>query len=368
MKKTVKILVLMTVVLLSCVMMWSCLRDAAEVSKDAGVGRFDDTEQTEKKDDTDVEDKDVEGEDPEKDVDPPLDDKNDEKEDEPEDEPEKPVSTGALWSFKDGKYTYNFPKRDGSAAKNISDIASLYGTKLDDQPDDWYCGKSTYDEATGEVTYVWDRYQSTIDIIDKYGAIYRGDTTKKVCYFTFDCGYEFGPTPSILDTLKEKQVAGTFFLTGDYVKSEHDLIKRMLDEGHIVGNHTVSHPHCNQLSGEEFIEELEGLEEMFYEQFPDADPLIFFRPPYGNCNEYILALTEKMGYHTVMWSYTYMDYDTDNQLSYADAMAKVKSGLHPGCVYLFHTESVTNAAILGDFIDWIRAQGYEILPICDIIE
>ena len=375
MKKKTGILALAAVMIMTALMLLSCLRDVAEVSEHAGVGRdvingqSDKEPQDEKTpDDAEKSDKtpttpeDPDGEKTE----------NGEKDPDggqgPDDTPDTPdTATGKMWEYKDGKYIYHFPKRDKSGEKNLSDIAHLYGTAFDDQPDDWYCGKSTYDETTGEATYVWDRYQSTIDTVEKYGAIYRGDTEKKVCYFTFDCGYEFGPTPKILDTLKEKGVAGTFFLTGDYVESEHDLIKRMLDEGHIVGNHTVNHVHCNQVSGEEFIKELEGLEDMFYEQFPDADPMIFFRPPYGNCNEYVLALNEKMGYHTVMWSYTYMDYDTDNQLSYDDAMAKVKAGLHPGAVYLFHTESVTNAAILGEFIDWVRGQGYEIMPICDVI-
>lgn len=283
------------------------------------------------------------------------------------DVPTEPAPEKPLWSVEDGKYTYNFPARERHAKIDISDIASLFGTQFDDQPDDWYFGKSTYDEATGNVTVMWDRYQSTIDKVAEYGAIYRGDTTRKVCYFTFDCGYEFGPTASILDTLKDKQVPAIFFLTGEYVKSENELIKRMMNEGHIIGNHTLRHSHCNELSGEDFIAELEGLEDLFYEKFPDAAPLMFFRPPYGNCNEYVLALTQKMGYHTVMWSYTYMDYDTDNQLPNDQAMAKLKNGLHPGAVYLFHTESTTNAAILGDFIDWVRAQGYEILPVCDIV-
>ena len=360
MKKTARILLLFAALVLMCTMLASCLRESAKVSDSAGVGRDDVLKNAEHQQNEDNQSVDKQPDDKQ-----PDDEQPDDKQ--PDDEQGK-LPDGKLWEYKDGKYIFNFPKRDKSGEHDISDIAHLYGTEFEDQPEDWYCGKSTYDEATGEVTYVWDRYQSTIDVVNKYGAIYRGDTTKKVCYLTFDCGYEFGPTPDILDTLKEKGVSGTFFLTGDYVRTEHDLIKRMLDEGHIVGNHTVSHVHCDEISGEDFIAEIEGLEDMFYEQFPDADPMIFFRPPYGSCNEYVLALTEKMGYHTVFWSYTYMDYDTDNQLPYADAMAKVKAGLHPGCVYLFHTESVTNAAILGDFIDWVRAEGYEILPICDIIE
>ncbi len=274
------------------------------------------------------------------------------------------------WKVENGKYTYTLPKRDDSGLKTISEMNSTSTALFDDQGDDltgsWYFGKTNYDESTGEVSYVWDRYQSTLDLMDKYGGIYRGDTENKVCYLTFDCGYEYGPTTDILDTLKEKQAPGIFFLTGHYVKSSADIIKRMLDEGHLVGNHTVNHTNLTQVSADKMVEELEGLEDLFYEKFPDAQPMLFMRPPSGGCNEWVLKLADKMGYRTVMWSWAYKDYDTENQPDPADALAKAKSGLHPGCVYLFHTESTTNAAILGDLIDWIRGQGYEIKPICDI--
>lgn len=328
-----------------------CTDNHADVSDNAGVERV--PGNIIKDDDPEDPDADIDKDPSDADGDKQSDDKTDD---------------GKLWSVENGKYTYNFPARNRHGKIDISDIASLFGTAFDDQPDDWYPGRSIYDESTGEVTVVWDRSKSTIDKVEEYGAIYRGDTTRKVCYFTFDCGYEYGPTGDILDTLKEKEVPGIFFLTGDYVESEDELIKRMMDEGHIIGNHTVKHKRCTELKGEDFIAQLEGLEDMFYEKFPDAAPIIFFRPPYGNCNEYTLALTQKMGYHTVMWSYTYVDYDTDNQLPHDEALEKLKGGLHPGAVYLFHTESTTNAAILGEFIDWVRGQGYEILPICDIVE
>ena len=141
---------------------------------------------------------------------------------------------------------------------------------------------------------------------------------------------------------------------------------RMIDEGHILGNHTVNHKNMTQVSKETFVDELEGVEDLIKEKFPDAEPLHYWRPPMGACNEWVLKLADKMDYHTVMWSWAYYDYDVNNQPDPADALAKAKNGLHPGVVYLFHTESTTNAAILGDLIDWIRAQGYEILPLCDI--
>ena len=210
------------------------------------------------------------------------------------------------------------------------------------------------------------RQNKILELIEQYGGIYRGDETRKVCYLTFDCGYEYGITGEMLDTLKEKNVPAIFFVTGQYVREQTDLINRMLDEGHIVGNHMVNHKRSTLLTAQQFVDEMQDLEDLFYANHPNADPMIYYRPPYGNCNEYTFRLADKMGYKTVMWSYTYMDYDTNNQPSYADAMAKVKSGLHPGAVYLFHTESTANKAILGDFIDWARAQGYEFLPVCDI--
>lgn len=356
---------------LSMLTLPSCLREGTEISKDAGIGRetkaaVQDNDPPISADELIDEHETTEGYTP-----PPLDNPEldtetpDEVPDETDSAPTT-SSTGKTWEKVNGKYEYYFEERNKTAQKDLSDMAGFSTAAFEDQPDDWYFGKTTYNEVTGEVTYGWDRYQSTIDKVEQYGGIYRGDTSRKVCYFTFDCGYEYGPTADILDVLKEKEVPGIFFLTGQYVKEEDTLIQRMLDEGHIVGNHTVSHLRGTTLTAQQFVDEMQGLEDLFTAKFPDADPMIYYRPPYGNCNEFTLKLADKMGYKTVMWSYTYMDYDTNNQATYADAMAKVKSGLHPGAVYLFHTESTTNAAILGDFIDWIRAQGYEILPICDI--
>lgn len=346
----------------------SCMREATDFSESAGVGRDVEPEPETvtppiAQDETAPDELDSD----KSDNAPPLDAPESGKTEtaSPEDD-DKTASVGKAWEIVNGKYVYNFEPRDKTAQNDLSDMVGFSTAAFEDQPDDWYFGKTTYDESTGEVTYGWDRYQSTLDKLAQYHTIYRGDTSRKVCYLTFDCGYEFGPTSDILDTLKEKQAPGVFFLTGQYVREEKELIQRMLDEGHIVGNHTASHLRGTQLTAQEFVDELQELEDMFCAQFPDATPMRYYRPPYGNCNEYTLKLADKMGYTTVMWSYTYMDYDTENQASYADAMAKVKSGLHPGAVYLFHTESTTNAAILGDFIDWVRAQGYEILPICDV--
>lgn len=355
---------LLSLLVLSALLLTSCLREAAKIDKNSGIGRENVT-QTERETEPDTEESDTEKEtETEKEsgddgyTPPPL-GKTDES-----------TSSTLSWTEKDGKYTYTFPKRDDSGLATIAEMDSTTTALFDDQGDDltgsWYFAKTNYDMSTGESTVVWDRSQSTIDLINKYGAIYRGDETRKVCYLTFDCGYEYGPTSDILDTLKEKNVPSIFFLTGHYVKSEEKLIRRMIDEGHILGNHTVNHKNMTQVTKETFVEELEGLEKLVYDKFPDAQSMLYWRPPQGACNEWVLKLADKMGYHTVMWSWAYYDYDTENQLEPSVALEKAKNGLHPGAVYLFHTESTTNAAILGDLIDWIRGQGYEILPICDI--
>ena len=339
--------------LLAAMLLVACAENPANVSENAGIGRFQPS-----RDETD------ESLSPSDPVDQPP---NDETEP-PETEPPQVSPTGKSWAVIDGKYEYFFAERDKTAQNDLSDMAGVSKAFFADaaDPADWYPGKVSYDEATGKVTYAWDRYKSTLEVLEKYGGIYRGDTEAKTIYLTFDCGYEYGPTPDILDTLKEKNVPAIFFVTGQYVKEEPAIIQRMLDEGHIVGNHTVNHKRATLLSAEEFVSEMQRLEDMFVASFPDADPMIYYRPPYGDCSEYTLRLADKMGYRSVLWSFTYADFDVNNQLSYDAAMAKVKSGLHPGAVYLFHTESTTNAAILGEFIDWVRSQGYEFLPVCDI--
>lgn len=375
MKKQLKTVLALTV---AALLLTSCLRKAAKVDKNSGIGRDNVPAET-KSTDTDKETDSETTRDTETTSDtsetktsgetgytpPPLDKKDEET------TAETASSTdGISWKVENGKYTYSFPPRDESGLATISEMDSTSTALFDDQGDDltgsWYFGKTSYDEATGEATHSWDRYQSTLDLMNKYGGIYRGDETRKVCYLTFDCGYEYGPTKDILDTLKEKEVGAIFFLTGAYVKSEEDLVRRMIDEGHILGNHTVNHKNMTQVSKETFVDELEGVEDLIKEKFPDAEPLHYWRPPMGACNEWVLKLADKMDYHTVMWSWAYYDYDVNNQPDPADALAKAKNGLHPGAVYLLHTESTTNAAILGDLIDWIRAQGYEILPLCDI--
>lgn len=279
---------------------------------------------------------------------------------------------GAIsWTYANGMYTYNFPEPDRSTLSDLTDINNTpknFFSDVDpaDTTGSWYFGKTEYNESTGEVNYKWDRSADTLALLEEYGGIYRGDTTRKVCYFTFDCGYENGYTDKIMDTLKEKGVSGTFFVTGAYVDTAKPQLQRMIEEGHIVGNHTDNHPNMAKATADEFINEIEGLEKKVKDAFPNSQPILYYRPPEGATSEWALKMADKMGIRTVLWSYTYKDYDPDNQLDYYTALSNLKGGLHPGCVYLMHAVSKTNSEVLGELIDWIRAQGYEILPLCDI--
>ncbi len=244
----------------------------------------------------------------------------------------------------------------------------------DDPNGCWYPGKTVRDLTTGNVEYKWDRDPSTLELVDKYEAIYRGNDNEKYVYLTFDCGYEYrndqypdGVTNDILDTLKEKNVIGTFFVTGDYLKTDSDIVERMLDEGHIVGNHTLSHYNMTTLTPEKFVEEIDANNRLLKEKIPTAPDMVFYRPPEGGANEWTLALAQKMGLYTSFWSATVADYNTSNQPDPAATLNADKTMLHNGCVYLLHAVSTTNAQILGELIDYIRAEGYEIRPLDEFV-
>lgn len=200
------------------------------------------------------------------------------------------------------------------------------------------------------------------ELYGKYNADFIGENTKQIC-LTFDEGYENGFTDDILDVLKEKDVPAVFFVTQPYVKTEADLIRRMIDEGHIVGNHSVNHPSFPDTPLAQCKEEIEGLHNYVKENF--GYEMNLFRFPMGEFNEQDLKLVQDMGYRSVFWSFAYRDWEVDNQPDPAEALEKVVSKAHPGAIYLLHAVSQTNAEILGDFIDEMRAQGYEFVSYPD---
>lgn len=207
-----------------------------------------------------------------------------------------------------------------------------------------------------------NRPLGAIQFNDEYGrfsaaAIDPGDS--KTIRLTFDEGYENGYTPAILDALKERGVKATFFVLEDYARKEPELVQRMIDEGHTVGNHSVHHYSMPDLSAEECREEIMGLHSYILDEF--GYEMTLFRPPMGEFSEQSLAVARDCGYETLLWSFAYADWDVNSQPPEGESLERLEKALHSGAVYLLHPVSSTNAAILGDFIDYALARGYEFL-------
>ena len=193
--------------------------------------------------------------------------------------------------------------------------------------------------------------------LGKKAFCYATVTKEKVLYLTFDCGWENGCTAVILDTLKEKNVPAAFFCTLDHIDSEPSLIRRMIDEGHIVGNHSANHADFSKISREHMASEIFECEERLRTEFGYTPE--FFRFPEGAYNESAIDLVGSMGYSSVFWSLAYADWDVENPKGEDYAFEKVTSRLHPGAVILLHSVSPDNAQALGRIIDFARENGYE---------
>lgn len=188
-------------------------------------------------------------------------------------------------------------------------------------------------------------------------------STDKTLYLTFDCGYENGYTFDILDTLKEKEVPAAFFCTLHHLKSEPELISRMITEGHIVGNHSNSHPNFSQISRTQMAQEILDCDAFLRLNFGYTSP--FFRFPEGCYSVNSLELVHRLGYTSVFWSLTYVDWDTTNVRGAQYALDTVTARLHPGAIIMLHSVSADNAQALADIIDTAREQGYQFKSLTD---
>jgi peptidoglycan-N-acetylmuramic acid deacetylase len=195
-------------------------------------------------------------------------------------------------------------------------------------------------------------------LLSKYGGAYIGDVSKKVIYLTFDEGYENGYTNKILDALKENNVKAIFFITGPYLKVHQDLVRRMVEEGHSIGNHTIHHPSLPELGDSQLEEEVLGLDRAFQEKF--GLNMKFLRPPKGEYSERSLALTQKLGYCNLFWSFAYDDWYRDRIRGPEYAYNIVMRNLHNGAVLLLHAVSKDNADALDMIIKGAGQKGYEI--------
>lgn len=206
------------------------------------------------------------------------------------------------------------------------------------------------------------------DKLKQFDAYYVGNPEEKSIYLTFDVGYENGNLPKILDTLKQRHIPATFFLVGTFMESEPDLVKRMVAEGHSVGNHTWSHPDMSKItSKEDFFKELDLVEKKF-NSITGAKMQKYYRPPQGKYREENLQMAKDFGYQTFFWSLAHVDWYEDNQPSKEEAFDKLIGRIHPGAIVLLHTTSSTNAEILDELITKWESMGYTIKPLEHLIQ
>ncbi|MCE5221717.1 MAG: delta-lactam-biosynthetic de-N-acetylase [Clostridium sp.] len=242
---------------------------------------------------------------------------------------------------------------------DIDNIRDIFFSFSDEDELNWYYvgkGKDQISEAPRE----------SVDFLKENSAYYLGDTSSKIIYLTFDEGYENGHTGEILDILKEYKVPAAFFVVKPYISKEPDLVKRMVDEGHIVGNHSVNHPSMAQIHDKEKFEaEFKGVEDA-YKELIGKDMPKFFRPPMGKYSKESLKMTKDLGYKTIFWSFAYKDWLVNNQPAEDYAIQKIDKGAHPGSIMLLHAVSSTNTKILATVLKTLQEEGYEFKSLNDL--
>ena len=202
--------------------------------------------------------------------------------------------------------------------------------------------------------------------LKKYNAYFIGDTTQNTIYLTFDCGYENGNTEPILDALKKHDVKATFFVVGNFLETSPEMVKRMIAEGHTVGNHTYHHLDMSSISSmDAFKKETQDVENLF-EQITGTPITKFYRPPQGKYNIENLKMAQELGYHTFFWSLAYVDWYQDKQPTKDEAFGKLLKRIHPGAIVLLHSTSSTNAQILDELLTKWEEMGYTIKPLTEL--
>ena len=203
--------------------------------------------------------------------------------------------------------------------------------------------------------YPGERYDT---LIRQNDAFYIGSPDKKIIYLTFDTGYEVGNTTLILDVLKKHNVPTTFFVTGSFITKEPLLLQRMVNEGHLIGNHTWSHPDLTQISQEEFNQELSKVEAA-YHALTNQTLVKVMRPPEGRLSQQMLDYAKQRGYYNIMWSLAYVDWNIHGQKGWQYAYEEILDRIHPGAIILMHSVSSDNAKALDHLIPALREKGYE---------
>ena len=204
--------------------------------------------------------------------------------------------------------------------------------------------------------------------LKKYDAYFVGEGEEKVIYLTFDAGYENGNTEPILDALKRHQAPATFFVVGHYLESAPELVKRMVEEGHCVGNHTYHHLDMSQISDmASFRREMDDVANLF-RQITGEELSMYYRPPQGKYSVENLKMAKELGYQTFFWSLAYVDWYQDKQPSREEALEKLTGRIHPGAVVLLHSTSKTNGEVLDELLGEWEKMGYSFRPLSDLID
>ena len=199
---------------------------------------------------------------------------------------------------------------------------------------------------------------ASADKLKEYNAYYVGDAGEKKIYLTFDCGYENGNTPAILDALKKHDAPATFFVVGHFLESAPEMVKRMVEEGHTVGNHTYHHYDMSKISDPAaFQKEMDDVRTLFQET-TGTEMAMYYRPPQGKYSEINLQMAKDLGYSTFFWSLAYVDWNVDAQPSHEEAFSKLTGRIHPGAVVLLHNTSKTNGEILDELLTKWEEMGY----------
>ena len=204
------------------------------------------------------------------------------------------------------------------------------------------------------------------EIVRQNDAYYIGTADDNAVYLTFDCGYENGNLPMILDALRDHGVSALFFLTGHFMEEEPELVLRMVNEGHLVGNHTYDHPNLTTVSQERFISEMTRAEEKFTE-ITGEQMAKYLRPPEGKFNQEMLDWAADAGYYTILWSLAYVDWYVDKQQGADHALTQVMNRIHPGAIILLHSTSSDNAEAMDQLLPAIKGAGYEFKTLDDLV-
>lgn len=256
-----------------------------------------------------------------------------------------------LFSFLVGEFT----------AHTVESWKSKKGQEVSAQSAEGNWGLSFQQEGKPPVA------NASMEYLKQFNAFYAQDTQEKVLYLTFDAGYENGNTSAILDALKKHNAPATFFLVGNYLETSPDLVKRMLAEGHNVGNHTYHHPDMSKISTKEtFEKELTDLESLF-QQTTGQTMKKYYRPPQGKYSEANLSMAKEMGYQTFFWSLAYVDWYEDKQPTKEEAFKKLLGRIHPGAIVLLHSTSKTNGQILDELLGKWEEMGYRFASLDELV-